>query len=803
MKLYNKNTFTKLGFDEIRAFVVNKALSDMGKDACSSIGPIDNTNKLLRSLNKVREFKQLLDSDDHFPLRSWSNVYQLFRKLEIEGNWLSTFELFSFLSWLRMVQDVREFLEKQEETYPALASMVKGQAFQKELITRLDRTLDERGNIRDQASPELATIRRRMTSISKELRNVLYKVLRRANEHNWSIEKEITIRNDRLVIPVKADAKGRIPGFVQDVSQSGNTVFVEPAESLPLNNQLRELNIEEQNEIIRILQAITGEIYQHKDALKAYHDIMVEFDVIRAKALLARELQANLPIIEPKGDTLIIQEGFYPLLQLKAREEPFDVIPVNISLDGESRILVISGPNAGGKSVSLKTVGLLQLMLQSGFLIPVNEHSTFRLFDSLFIHIGDEQSVANDLSTYTSHLYQMRQMGDHMNRNSLFLIDEFGSGTDPSLGGAIAEAFLERFVNQRAIGIITTHYGNIKEFASTTKGVINGAMQFDTKELKPTYKLLPGIPGRSYAFEIAKRVGVHHTVLARAKRKIGTEEIQSEKLLKELEQKNTELNRLLADNKRKENRLKDLVSKHERLKAELEKNRKQFLHDAQLEAKKIIQNANAQVERTIKEIKEHNAEKAYTRKVRQELEEAIPEIVDVPVLQEEIQQKKKKDQEKPYEILADKDIQEGDWVKLKNSNAIGVLQEVQGNKGVVESGELRISVKLKQLVKISKPEKERKSNGRGYIPDLPTLSTRLTLDVKGMRVEEAIKEVDKFIDEGRFNGLQRLSILHGKGSGVLRDAIRKHLRDLSFISNITDAPVDGGGAGWTIFSMRN
>ena len=609
MKCANVHTFEKLGFDSILTHLRKKVYSEDAQEQIESLQPSSNVDWIRTELGLVEELKQVFELSDGLPATRFESITKLLDKLQLEGDWLSRDELFRMAGWLKTLYELRKWFHKKKETYPKLDQLVNRHEFQPQLISAIDKILDERGNIRDKASPELGRIRRKQQQISANLRTTLSRILRKAKENNWSLDSEITIRNDRLVIPVKSDSKGRVPGFVQDVSQSGGTVYVEPTEALPLNNELRELQIGEHNEIIKILKEITSEIREEVPGLVKFRKVMIHVEVLLAKARLAVELKAVLPQINPDGNKMEILEGYYPLLLLKAKEEEVEVIPLEVALTRNNRIIVISGPNAGGKSVALKTMGLLQLMLQSGLLIPVKEDSTFRIFKSLYVDLGDEQSVASDLSTYTSHLYQWRQMGDQMNHTSLFLIDEFGSGTDPRQGGAIAEAFLERFVRQGAYGVITTHYGNLKDFAEITPGLKNAAMQFDTKGLKPTFRLIPGMPGRSYAFEIAKRVGVHYSILRKAKDKVGTEEIDSEELLKQLERKHARLNNLVSENERKSNQLEQLVEKNKILELELNKNKKKILREAKVQAKELIENANKRIERTIREIKERRAEK--------------------------------------------------------------------------------------------------------------------------------------------------------------------------------------------------
>ncbi|MEO0896893.1 MAG: endonuclease MutS2 [Bacteroidota bacterium] len=813
MKLYHPNTYEKLGFDVILQETAKSLSNQEAVDRCMGIVPTHDPEELIPELKRVKEFHEILEFDEPFPANHFISLEQIIKRLEVEGDWLNARQLNQLVNWLKAVRDVRKYLKSREELYPLMAELANELPFSHVLINEIDRILDKFGNVADDATPELASVRRKLKKSSDSLRNTLTSILKKAIENNWSQDKEITIRNDRLVIPVKAESRRHIKGFVHDMSQSGNTVYIEPTEALTLNNELRELQIREHNEVVKILQDVTAKVSEQLPEIQSFREVMIKIDLVRAKAKLAVKLEANLPVINPKGEKLSYREAYYPLLQLKALQEKISVVPLNLTLEKGRRIVVISGPNAGGKSVSLKSVGLLQLMLQSGFLIPVNEGSEFRLFDSMFLDIGDEQSIESDLSTYTSRLAQWREMGDNMTSNSLFCVDEFGSGTDPKQGGSIAESFLERFVRQGAYGIITTHYGNLKNFAEITKGVINAAMQFDTAELKPTYILMEGVPGRSYAFEMAQRVGVHATILRRARKKVGTEEIDVEKLLKELEKKNNELKKALQTAKQKENQLEQLVEKNKRIEQSLNENRKEIITKAKAEAKDMIQNANRQIEQTIREIRESQAEKERTKELRKALKEKMPRVreEDLIAIKEGQPKKKKKNQASTRKkeetgpvILADREFKEGDWVKLKSSTTVAQLVSLQGKKAVIETDGLRINVKLAQLDKI-KPPKEKKSRSASYtvIESGPQPVAKMEIDVMGKRAEEAIKLVDKFVENGRMAGFERLRVLHGKGTGALRESIRNHLSGFPFVRKLSDASVEEGGAGWTIIELRD
>ena len=808
MKRFHPQTYQKLGFDVILQQLSKYLSSEEAREAAAELTPTHQPEVLLPELQRVEEYRQVLEFEDAQPAHRIPAVTTPLRKLNVAGNWLSLDELSRLLDWLTTIEAIRKYFKQRKETYPGLDALINGQSFSSQFIKQIGQLLDQRGNLRDDASPALGQIRKQLNATSNELRSTLFRVMRRAQEQGWGTEQDISLRNDRLTIPIKAEAKNQLAGFVQDVSQTGGTVYIEPAEALPLNNRIRELQIEERNEIIRILTQVTDQLRSHREELLGFREVMVRMDLVRGKARLAQDLGGILPKLNPKGKTLSLKQAYYPLLLLKAKQEPFEVIPLDLRLDPEHRIMVISGPNAGGKSVSLKTVGLLQLMLQSGMLVPVNEGSEFRLFDSIFLDIGDEQSVDTDLSTYTSRLQAWRTMGDHMTKKSLFLIDEFGSGTDPKQGGAIAEAFLERFNIQGAYGVITTHYGNLKDYAELTEGIINAAMQFDTKELRPTFNILDGMPGRSYAFEMAKRVGVHYTVLRRAKRKVGGDELDAEQLRKELERKSLELEKTVKENQRKQQKLDDLLQRYEAKELEIKQQRRQILNEAKREARTLLEKANKDIERTIREIKEADAEKEKTKRLRKQLAATAPDLEpEVEATQAEKgkgkngKQKKVTPEAETIQTLPHEPIEVGDWVKLKAAGSHGQLVEMKGKKGVVATGDLRVTIKLDQLVKI-RPPKQKQRNHNLNLGEPAAKTAKLELDVMGKRADAAINEVDRFIDDARLAGLQQVRILHGKGTGILREAIRSHLHTLPFIQEMHDAPVEEGGAGWTVVKMK-
>lgn len=794
MRCYHPHTFRLLGFEEVLAEVRSLTRGEVARGKWNEVQPLSDPEALLPALQLTHEYKEMLVSGVSVPAWEAISVGEMLQKIRFEGSWIPVQDLFDLAGWVRGVTSLREFFREKEAQFPALAHLLLEAPFPDRLYASIDRVIDERGKIRDDASEALKQLREEIHRCSKSLRNVLNKLLRKAKEENWNQGEEVTIRNQRLVLPLKAEARGRIPGFIHDISQSGNTIFLEPAESLNLNNQLKELQLKEQNEIIRILTLMSDKLREvYPDLLEANRR-MIDLDLIQAKASFANKFQCIFPQLAPEGEMLEIREARYPPLLLKAEKEPLEVIPLSVTLTHKNRIMVVSGPNAGGKSVALKTVGLLQIMLQCGMLIPVEEGSVFRLFDALFMDIGDEQSVANDLSTYTSHLFYLRQMGDNMDQRSLFLIDEFGSGTDPKQGGAIAEAFLARFARQGAYGIITTHYGNIKEFSAATPGLINAAMEFDTQAMAPTYRLNPGLPGRSYAFEIAQRVGVHPTILKKARAKVGSQDIEADQLIKDLEKKQSKLNRLLEENESQEKQLQEMMEKYHSLKEELQGKRQQLIREAKAEANTLIEKANKDIERTIREIREHQAEKEKTKALRQELAAQKHEEDPKPV------KKPSKKTSQPTVKVLEGPIEVGDWVKLKMGETTGEIQDILGNKAILAAGEVKLTVKLNQLQKVPPPKARKQKVSVRRSMDL--VHARTEVNVLGKRVEEALPLVDDALDKALLSGLKKLRILHGKGSGILREVIRDHLAGLSFVKKYYDAHVEEGGDGWTVCELE-
>ena len=609
--LYPNTLEQKLGFDKIRELLKQACVSTLGQDYVDKIRFTDNHQLIDKLLRQTAEFKQIVQFEPDFPSSNYIDVREQLKKARIEGLALTEEEFFDLKLSLRTIQDCLRFLEKRSEKneYPFLRELAGPVTVNKAVSEAIERVIDDRGHVRDSASPELARIRRQIIAEQNNLRKQLDSMLRMARNNGWIPDDlSLTVRGGRLVIPIAAEHKRKIKGFVHDESSTGQTVYLEPAEVFEANNEIRELEYEERREVFRILQTLTDQLRPHLEDLKKAVNFLAMIDFIRAKARLANQLDAGMPKVHNRP-FVNWTAARHPLLHLSFQKQGKSVVPLQVRLDEKQRILIISGPNAGGKSVALKTIGLVQFMLQCGLLVPMNDFSEMGVFQNLFIDIGDEQSLENDLSTYSSHLTAMKQFLIGANKRSLFLIDEFGTGTEPGLGGAIAEAILEDLNKSGAYGVINTHYTNLKVFADKTDGLINGAMRFDGEHLEPLYELEMGRPGSSFAFEISRKIGLPKGVIDRAKEKLGSQQVNFEKLLKELDIEKrvfAEKNMEIGINQRK---VAQQLAEYTALKTRLENEQKQLINEAKQKAKSLVQEANQRIENTIREIKENKAEK--------------------------------------------------------------------------------------------------------------------------------------------------------------------------------------------------
>ncbi|WP_259015362.1 endonuclease MutS2 [Emticicia fluvialis] len=806
--LYPQNIEQKIGFDKIRELIAEQCISSLGRAFVEKIRFSDDYKLIDRLIRQAAEFKLILQVEPGFPEQNYIDVSDALARASIEGAFIGEDQFFEIKLSLRTIQQIIHFFKAKEDTiYPELKLLtanslpVSADDGWGSVISQIDKIIDERGKVRDSASPELADIRRRLIAEQSELRKTLERILRTARNSGWiGDDMSLTIRDGRMVIPILSEHKRKLRGFVHDESATGQMAFVEPAEVLEANNEIRELEARERREIVKILEKLTAFLRPHVPALRKAYLFLGLIDFIRAKAKFALTINGTAPLLV-ENQALEWYRATHPLLYLAHQKLNKSIVPLSIKLDHENRIVLVSGPNAGGKSVMLKTIGLVQYMAQCGLLVPASPDSKVGIFKNVFIDIGDEQSIENDLSTYSSHLTNMKHFVNFSNKFTLFLIDEFGTGTEPSLGGAIAESILEQLLRAKAYGVINTHYTNLKVFANKNSGTINGAMKFDAEHLEPLYELEIGKPGSSFALEVAQKIGLPKQVVDNAKRKLGTQQIDFEKLIKELEIER----KVFADRNKefieKNQQLKNTLEQYNGLKSFLETEKKKILNDAKAQAKELLKETNRKIESTIKEIKEGKADKDLTRLIRQELQnfeskELKPEKVDEP---------------KPASeewITVEEAITVGSFVRIKGQTAVGELLSMKGKDAEVAIGELKTNVKLNRLEKLSRKEfkeavKESiKPKMSGIDLNEKMMNFSFNLDLRGKRGEEALGEVDSLMNDAIMLGYPELRIIHGKGDGILRTLIRQHLRSYKQVAGMADEHADRGGQGVTIVRMK-
>lgn len=802
--LYPSNLEEKIGFDKIKQAIRKKCTGEFGQSYVDNIKFSSDFELIRKLLNQTDEFVRILQSGLPFPGGEYYNIRKHLVKASKIDAYLSDEEFHELKLTLSKTEDLLKFFKKYYDQFEHLTLLTVGIYLNPQLLYSINKVVDESGKIRNSASDELIRIRTKIQELEFKVRAKLERILKKFIKDGYSTEEvNITIRNGRLVIPVRAEFKRVAGGFIHDESASGQTAFIEPSSLVELNNDIRDLYYKEKREIIRILIALTDLIRPEVDNLRKCYEFVGIMDFIRAKALYAIELKAILPELNKTAKIEWLQAR-HPLLYLSHQASGKPVIPLDITLTHENRILVISGPNAGGKSVCLQTVGLIQFMLQCGLLVPLLEGSKTGIFQRIFIDIGDEQSLENDLSTYSSHLMNMNSFLKFATKKTLFLIDEFGTGTEPQFGGAIAEAILRELSKKRAFGIITTHYTNLKKFAEKTPGIVNGAMRFDIAKMEPLFELHIGKPGSSFALEIAGKIGLPQEIIQYAKQGIGTSHVNFERLLGELEEEKKAFEvqkRKLSD---KESKYSKLVKEYDILKSDLEKNRNKAIKDARHEANDIISKANKEIEKTIRLIKEAKADKEKTRKLRKNLEEFKERIKppEPPV--------KKDISKKPSIKLIEGNIEPGDFVRIVDQGSVGQVLEIKRNTAEVAIGDLKSNIKLSRLERISKkeytvhPGKKSKNSSQIISSDLNEKLKffETTLDLRGKRAEEALTILNHYLDEALLLSMNEIRILHGKGDGILRDVIRTHLSQIDFIDCVYDEDVERGGSGISIVHLK-
>lgn len=800
--LYPTNIESKLGFDKIKELISEQCISSLGKAYVEKIRWSSDEAMVSKMLDQTEEFRKLLVSDSNFPSTYFLDLTPQLDKAAIVGSYLIEEEFQRLkLSLQTVVQCVRFFAERHE-SYPELKKLSDHIAINKAVPEAISQKIDDNGVLKNNASETLYNIRKQLQLEQTRLRKVLDQVLKHAKSQGFTAEDtSFTVRDGRMVIPVSAEHKRRIKGFVHDESSSGQTVYLEPAEALDINNTLRTLQSQEKREIVRILTTLTDFVRPYIPELRKAYVFLGLVDFIRAKAKFALRIEAVKPTVYKKPFLDIINAR-HPLLLIAHKTQGKEVVPLTLRLDEHQRILLISGPNAGGKSVTLKTIGLLQYMLQSGLLVPVAEQSRFGLFKGIFIDIGDEQSIENDLSTYSSHLTNMKNFLLHADRNALCLIDEFGTGTEPAFGGAIAQAILEELNKKRVFGVITTHYANLKKFAEKSEGIVNGAMRFDLDRLEPLYQLEVGKPGSSFALEIAQKIGLPHKVIEEAKANIGVEQVQMDQLLGELEIERNKLAEKTRELTEKHEALQKELESYKALSTHLETHKRQLMREARAEAKRLVAEANQKIENAVREIKESQADKQKTKASRATIEN----------LKKGLQRADKEDweegmqEEVPVEYVPESgEIQEGDYVQLKGQGAVGEVLSVQGKSALVAMGSLKSVIKISRLQRLSRKEKRKLQEQHTYRPPMQGINLvekrsnfSTNLDLRGMRGEEALAVLETYIDEASMFGVHEVRVIHGKGDGILRRLTRDKLKQTSQVRTFQDEHIERGGDGVTL-----
>ncbi|MFV0522189.1 MAG: endonuclease MutS2 [Mangrovibacterium sp.] len=825
--IYPENFEVKIGFAQIRAMLKEICLSNLGEELVDDMQFMQQREELERELSLTDEFATLFRETGGFPINFYFDMRAALNELRTEGRFMEAEKLFNLKRSLETIIAILRFVKQlDEEAYPYLLQLVSKVESYPLVKDKIEYILDANGKIKDSASPELAQIRRDLFNKQGNVSKRLHAILRQAQKDGYvDAETNLSIRDGRPVIPILAANKRRIRGIVHDESATGKTAYIEPTEVVEMNNQIRELEYAEKREIIKILVGFANEIRPDLDELIAQYDFLAVIDFLRAKALLGNKMEAIKPQMKWEPH-LEWYNAIHPLLRFNLQKEKRSIVPLNIKLSEDNHILLISGPNAGGKSVCLKTVGLLQYMLQCGLMIPLLESSVAGFFDNIFIDIGDEQSIDNDLSTYSSHLLNMKHFIRNGNDKTLVLIDEFGTGTEPMLGGAIAEAILSKLNQMEMFGVITTHYTNLKHFASSVSGIVNGAMLYDTHKLEPLFELKIGEPGSSFAFEIARKIGMPESVLQDATEKVGQDHIDFDKNLRQILRDKRYWESKRHKIRQTEKALDNATEKYETELGKLNAQRKQIIADAKAEATRVIESANRKVENTIREIREKQAEKDKTKILRQDLnrfkehiqEEKSSDTDWINRKMEKIKQKQNRRKNKASDKLDSSSkttikpeklsLKVGARVKISGQSAIGEVIELGLKDAVVALGLLRTNIPINRLTVVSNNEVKREnkqynSTSANVSRELhqKRLNFKSEVDIRGQRVEEAIVNIQSFIDEALMLGISEVRILHGKGNGILKETIRNYMKADPAVNSFRDEHVDFGGAGITVVQL--
>ena len=826
--IYPVNFEQKIGFDRVREQVAALCSMQVARDIILGEKFSTSRSEIERRQETADEMRTLLMLDPDAPRDEFPDMEGVVAKIGVEGTFLTTEEVVILRRALTAVGNMVGFvMSRSESQYPRLRKRSERVCIFPDVVRRINQLVDDDGEIRDGASPELLQIRRAIREHEGQVTKRLNQVLNNAKRAGIvDADAMVSIRDGRAVIPVSAGNKRKLSGFIHDESATGKTFYIEPVEVVELNNQLRELEYAERREIVRLLTEFTEELRPDAEPIASAGEYLADIDAVRAKARWAIENGAGKPVVS-LDDRLVLRHAFHPLLAQTLRREKKELVPLDMQLDREKHILVISGPNAGGKSVCLKTTGMVQYMFQCGFPVTAGEMSELPVFEHICLDIGDEQSMDNDLSTYSSHLLNMKATLQAASSRTMVLIDEFGSGTEPVIGGAIAEAILERLLEKGCYGVITTHYSNIKYYATGTDGIANGAMMFDVQNIRPLFKLEQGKPGSSFAIEIARKIGLPEDIIRVASDKAGSDHINLERQLREIARDRRYWSQKRDRIRLTDRKVEELESSYTEQLSRIKEERKEILREAKEEAQRLISDANRQIENTIRTIKEAQAEKELTRLARRELEEfketveSVGSSFDGEKVEREMERlmrrkarreedKKRRGQapaEKPIEaapVAKPKPIEVGSKVRIAGQEMPGVVQSIKGRKAQVAFGQILTTVDCEKLVVVSNAEYK-----KAVKPVMPRtvlsvdissrkLNFRDSVDVRGMRAAEALEVVQDLIDDALMMGVGGVTILHGKGTGALKEEIRRYLRSISEVASATDEHADRGGAGITV-----
>ncbi|CUS96543.1 endonuclease MutS2 [Candidatus Kryptobacter tengchongensis] len=777
----NNETLNKLEFDKIKQHILSFATSQIGIELIENLSPYTNKSIIERELKLTVEMKDLLAYDDPFPIDGIKDIRIALRRCEIEESFLTPSDFLDIKSVLTASRLIREYLNKRAQKYPNLWELARNIFVNRVLEYNIEEIIDETGNVKDNASPELRQIREEILRKQDYVRKRLYAILKQISEKDYTQDDIIPQRDGRLVIPIKVEHKRHVPGVVHGTSSTGLTVFIEPAEIVELNNEILQLQFQEQKEIERILRELTNKVRENLQYLQTNINILAKLDFIYAKAKFALQIDGYAPEISDDGP-IVLNSAYHPILLLRHGRNK--VVPLDFKLGDSSSVLVISGPNSGGKTVALKTVGLLTIMTQAGIPVPLKESSKLRIFKKVFIDIGDEQSVEKDLSSFGSHIKNLKKIISEADNKTLVLLDELGSGTDPAEGGALGIAIIEKLKAKGSSVIVTTHNSTIKFYAYNNPEIECGAMEFDHQTLAPTYRLRIGVPGSSYAFEIAKRLGLDEEIINSAKKNLNEHQVKAEEILSRLEALEVEYRKLVNELKEKDEKLNKMISEYKQKLAEVEREKKKAKKEAFAELREIAENARAKIEEAIRKIKETEASKEsikHAHKVAEQINKQFHEL-------------SKQLEEQKDEII---ELKPGDLVKMRDGTQIGEVLQVDGSNIVVAFGAVKMLLKTDVLEKVEQKEAKKLTSA---IDLFAPVSTKI--DVRGMRADEAINAIDKFIDTSFLYRLKRIEIIHGKGTGKLKKEIAEFLKRHPNVKSFRSGSWEEGGDGVTIVELN-